>query len=466
MDLVETHLSRVYLDTEVVYKVYKAVAFDFLDLSSVERRRAACEAELTHNAPWAPGVYLGVVPVPAETSAPGALEGAPEHAVKMVRLPDSARLDVRIDTIEKADIVRVAAQIKTVHQTLAPRPLSAQPEQVRERIETNLDELLRLDHDWPASVTERLRTSLEGRLVEVADELEHRSASGQTLHGDLRAEHVYLMSDAVRVLDGVAFDPALAEGDPAEDVAFLVMDLTATLARWDMEEALWKNAGIQCSRALRDLYVAHRALIRAKVALLRGDRERARHRCIHALVRLEDSATRPALIGVGGLPGTGKSTLSASLAAVLGAEVVRTDVVRKRLGPSDYSDTGRTAVYTASLAEAERIVGAGGRAIVDASFERADWRRRFVELGRRCEVRPVLLLCEARARVVEERLRARVGDASDADVSVYRRACAVWEPPMPTEQLEVAAIPTDGGANEALGEAVEALATWGLTARK
>lgn len=463
LEVVETHLSRVYLGDGVVYKVLKPVKFAFVDQSTRALRQHACAAEIAHNTPWAPGVYLGVVGVRGGPEQPsfGAPEAPEDFAIQMVRLPDEQRLDVRASTLEVGQITQVGQRIREVHPTLQPRPDAAHPDHVRQRISTNLDELEQLDPPLPSALLRRIRAALQSRYTRVAEELEARASKGQALHGDLRAEHVYLLPDGVTILDGVAFDPALAEGDPLEDIAFLAMELTCKLGRWDLEAPLWAATGTTASAALRDLYVAHRSLIRAKIAVLQAAPERALRHVVHALSRLEPARERPALIGVGGLPGTGKSTLARAIAEPLDFEVIRTDVVRKQqLGAPDYSDAGRTRVYTHTFEQAATLLARGGRVVIDGSFERRDWRDGLDALGLRFGLQPLLLLCDAPAEVVEARLRARVDDASDADVQVYRRAREVWEAVSPTERTPTQVVSTLGPTLPS--EALEALTQLGV----
>lgn len=450
MERIETHISLVDLHPTRVYKRIKPQRLPFVDFSTRQLREAACHNEVVHNAPWAPDVYLGVIEV----------EGEP--AVEMVRLDAAHCLERQVATIGAEHIEAVGARIAAVHAQAERRPAADHPVLVRKRIHDNIDELVAFEHS-PNALLERARAAVDARLEQVAVELVERAALGRVLHGDLRAEHVYLRPDGVAILDGVAFNPSLAEGDPADDVAFLVMDLTCNHGRWDLEVPLWEAAGIDASEALRDLYVAHRALIRAKVAFLQRDPVAERRYLLHTLARLEAPRHRPALLAVGGLPGTGKSTLAHQLRRFHGFEVVRSDVVRKQdTTPIDYSDQGRSRVYEQVFEAAGALCAQGRRVIVDASFSKHAWRLGYRELARSSGLPPLLLLCHVPERVALDRLEARVGDPSDADTRVYELAVADWEPVDEEARSWVRWVDTAGRTTETLASATEALYSVGL----
>jgi len=162
-----------------------------------------------------------------------------------------------------------------------------------------------------------------------------------------------------------------------------------------------------------------------------------------ALGELEAPSRKPCLILVGGLPGTGKSTLANALAQHAGFRVVRSDVVRKELagvgGVKSRSEFGQ-GIYTAEwtrltyaecLRQAEELLFSGERVLVDANFREEDQRRTFLDSTRGWGVPTLFLLCETEPELVRQRLADRRGDASDADWSVYEKAIETWEEPGP-----------------------------------
>ena len=459
MTVIETHLSRVHLRGDRAYKLLLPVRYPFIDLSTAEKRERECRREVAHNAPWAPGVYLGVVPLTAGAD-PFDGVGEVEHAVLMQRLPADRAFDRLAATATVETITRIGHFIHEVHRTLPRRPAATQPPVVAQRILDNLAELA-ARHELPEPLIDRAKAAVASALEAAGPALERRSASGQLLHGDLRAEHVYDLDDGIRILDGVAFDDDLASGDPTEDVAFLVMSLTCDFGRWDLEDALWDAAGITVEPGLRDLYVAHRALIRAKIDAIAG-RPTAIRYLIHALARLEPVERRPAVVAFGGLPGVGKSTAAAQLGRFLGFGILRTDVVRKELpGPIAYDDAARAAIYDHTFRLARERLERGERVCIDASFGRDAWRQGLLQLAHDVGLRPLLLLCHAPASVARDRLARRRGDASDADEQVHALALSAWEPVSDGMQPWTRWLDTGGSTADTLAALVDALAEHG-----
>ena len=278
MELRETHISWVLLAGELAFKLKKPLRLPFLDYGTLERRHALCREEVRLNSRLAPDVYRGVrAVVPAADGVRIADEDDPaaiEYAVEMRRYADESTLDRRLaaGAAGEPEVRDVARRLARFH---ADADIPPNPERAVPALEAMLDEnfatLGELAVD-PAVLDDAQRLAaafLSGRRVE----LEQRARSGSVRdgHGDLRAEHVVL-ERGIEVVDCVEFDPALREIDVALDLAFLAMDLRRfdeRLAR-ALVTAYREAGGDPGDDALLDFFAAQRALIRAKVSLMRA----------------------------------------------------------------------------------------------------------------------------------------------------------------------------------------------------
>jgi uncharacterized protein len=449
--VVETHVSLLVFLPEHVLKLKKPLTTPFLDQGTVEQRRHGCELEVALNRRICPDVYLGVVPV----AVPG-MEPV-DHAVLMRRLPAERRLARLARHGEGLAEVRAVARVVAAFHANARRGPDvnalADPEAVRGLWTSNFAELTPLSPwllaEQDLAVTEGLALRYVAGRTEL---LEERVRQGRAVdgHGDLLADDIFCLPDGPRILDCLEFAERFRFGDVLLDVAMLAMDLER-LGRPDMASELLRAyrefSGETHPPSLEHHYVGYRALVRCKVAALRsqqGDEaaaDEARRLLAQCRRHLEAGAIR--LVLVGGLPGTGKSTVAEGLGERLSATVLRSDVIRKELAGLDaltpagapvgagiYDAASTEATYAELLRRAEVALRRGEVVVLDATWSSHRHREAAAALARNTAADLVELRCEAPRETVVARLAARRlggGDASDADEEVARAMAATFD---------------------------------------
>ncbi|MCC6765696.1 MAG: AAA family ATPase [Deltaproteobacteria bacterium] len=496
---VQTHISHVFLAGDDVYKLKKAVRFSFLDFGTRERRRFFCAEELRLNRRLAAAVYLDVVDVVRRADGTLALGGAGEPVepvLHMRRLP-AARLLPALLAAGAVDVSMMAAlarRIVAFHGAAPSGPAvaaEASPEAVRRRFADTLATLRPfVGRVLFAEEHAALVATAEWFVRAHAPLLRARQAEGRIRegHGDLHAEHVCFvpaggaggLPEGIYVFDCIEFSLPLRCNDVASEIAFLTMDLEAR-GRRDLAAA-FAAAYVDAADdpvlpRLVPYYAAYRASVRAMVAALTdaepeveaAERERARARAAAYVALALRSAWRahaPALIVCCGRSGTGTSTIAAALAEITEAEVLRSDVIRKRADhpgaaapPDRYGAPARAAVYAALCGEVDAGLAAGRTVIADATFLRRADRDAVAAVAARRGRRVLFVEATAEPETVRTRLAARLpGDVSDARFDTYLAQASEAEPWAPGEPRVT--IATDGDARAARAAALGALFAW------
>jgi aminoglycoside phosphotransferase family enzyme/predicted kinase len=479
----ETHISWVFLAGDYAYKVKKPVKNDFIDYSTLQRREHFCHEELRLNRRFVEGLYIAVVPI-TRHGQPIRVEGLGEpieYAVKMHRFAENDLLSYRLaaDLVTDADVLELAASVARFHQSAA-RPVSSQRwgslEVVLGDADDNFHDLQMLD--WLRSSTELAQ--LHRWTKQFADTERSRIALRREqgfvreCHGDLHLDNVVRWRGQITPFDGIEFCERFRWIDLLSDAAFLMMDLAARghhdWGRVFINAYLDFTGDHSCLAMLR-WYLVYRAMVRAKVAAIRGQqagvsqrqRRDAREDCQRHL-QLAQGFSRPSTPRIWithGVSGSGKTLGCQAVIKRQGAIRLRSDVERKRhhhleltQRPDDsrqraalYSHRANDETYASLLGLAQQVVQDGFSVIVDATFLRRRQRRQFRKLAESLKV-PFTILdfdvdpATLRKRVIDR--LARGTDASDADLSVLEWQLATRQPltPMETRYVER---PTDGG---------------------
>lgn len=470
----ETHTGMVFLIGDRAYKLKKPVAFPFVDFSTREQRLTACRREVELNRRLAPDVYQGVITVTDVGGAPA------DHLVVMRRMPESARLSALVRSgAPLGEAVRGVARLIATFHANARRGPDITEQGGRNALLARWRASLRETDPYrgavlPAERVEEIEELVEDFLAGRDDLFTARATAGRIVdgHGDLLAEDIFLLDDGPRILDCIEFDDRLRWLDGLDDIAFLAMDLErlgAPELRDLLLESYAEYAGDPAPAALREHYLAYRAFVRAKVACLRHAQHdryaaaRARFDLDVALRHLRAGEVR--LIMVGGLPGTGKTTVAGLLADRLGAVVLSSDRIRKEhaglaaeqhahapFRHGIYSPEHTEATYRELLHRAEALLRLGETVVLDAAWPSKRLREQAAEVARDTHSRLVPLCCTAPTEVAAARLRSRSDSISDADVTIAA-AMANTADPWP-DAIE---LPTSAAPGQTLAHALTAI---------
>lgn len=436
---IETHISAVYVGPDAAYKLKKAVAFTFLDFTALSARERFLRRELVLNAPHAPALYRAIRPI---TRGPdGRLrldgDGAPvEWVLEMAPLrEDSFLAFVALRRgLTPAMLDALGDAVAAMHAALPPISGWDSPAAMRQVILGNRDAAIAagIEAARAQAWAERALAMLD-RLAPV---LAARAAAGRVrrCHGDLHLGNVCFWEGRPTPFDALEFDEALATIDTGYDLAFLLVDLELKLDRAAANRVLNRYVARSGDAGLvagLPLWLSLRAIIRAHVESARG-RDPGRH------LQAAEAALAPPparLVAVGGLQGTGKTRLARALApdtgAAPGALLLRSDEIRKRLfrqhpehrlPPDAYAESVSRAVLGELVASAQEALAAGHAVIADATFLDPADRSAIEDAAQRAGVPFAGLWLEAPLPVLEARIAARRGDASDATEAVLRAA--------------------------------------------
>jgi aminoglycoside phosphotransferase family enzyme/predicted kinase len=452
VERIETHASMVFLAGARAFKLKRAVRYDYLDFSTPARRRDCCEAEVRINSRSAPGLYRRVVPITRDATGALVLDGtgAPvDWVIEMARFDESNLFD-RLAERGELDLGLMRSlglEVAGLHAGAEARFDHGGATGIARVIEGNVSAFRDEGSTIDLSDCESLASASHAALERNRALLDRRRQHGyvRQCHGDLHLRNIVLLGDQPTLFDAIEFNDELSCIDVHYDLAFLLMDL------WRRRLPQHANAVLNGyltvdtdfdGLAAMPLFLSCRAAIRAKTSLAASSlaseaetqrelRVRARQ-YVHSAVQFLRQP-RPAVVAIGGVSGTGKSTLAKALAfrigPVPGAVVLRSDEVRKRLcgvaeltrlDPSAYTEEVSRRVYETLVSHARDVVRAGHSVIVDAVFTASGDRAAIERAADAASAPFVGIWLGAPESVLIDRLRRRVGDASDADETVAR----------------------------------------------
>lgn len=461
--LVETHISWVLLTGMFAYKIKRPVRYPFIDLSSAEQRSFFCEEELRLNRRFAPELYVEACDITEESGRVrmGGAGRVIERCVKMRQFDRENELDRLLEgrRIEAATLEAFGRDLARIHTRLPVaqgNDVWGSAGKVRKLVVENLKQYLqgaaRAGFETAANIPARI----DERLAKLASSIDVRRASGRVreCHGDLHTRNIVLIAHRLLAFDCIEFEPAFRWIDVAEEVALLAADLRARGRRHEAHAFvggyLAESGDFELLRVL-DLYVAHRALTRAKIAALEKRRDEFAALSDEAGRALEERRTL--LVLMTGVAGSGKTWLARRVAADIDAVHLRSDVERKRLagleelaisqsavGEGLYASDVSDRVYQHLANSAGHALTGGHSVMVDATFLRRSQRALFSSLATSRGVPLKVVVCEAPLDTLRERIRQRhaaASDASEANLSVLDWQLAHQEPIDPSEHLHI-----------------------------
>lgn len=447
---IDTHAAYVFLAGDRAWKMKRAVRFPYLDFSDVDQRRAALTAELELNRRSAPELYLAVHPLcRTETGAfrIGQGDEVVDWLLEMRRFPDDALLEhvVERGEVDDALVLKLADTIVAFHETAARSDGQDGHALIEAVLQGNRESLAR----YPELFAEEERDRLVDRQLLLGGQwsalLDARSKRGRVRHGhgDLHLANIAVIDDEPALFDCLEFSEALATTDVLYDLAFLLMDLWERRLRRQanglFNRYLDMSPGDEDGLPLLPLFLSIRATIRAHALAAQGKASDnpqplvARAQAYFSLAIGLLDAPPPRLVAIGGLSGTGKSTIARIVGGELGrapgARIVRSDVLRKRmaglkpedrLGKDAYTKEASDGVYQEMGMLAARALEAGHSAIADAVFADRAERDAIERTASDLDATFSGIWLEAPPATLQARIEGRKNDASEADLAVAR----------------------------------------------
>ncbi len=489
IELVQTHISYVFLTGSFVYKIKKPVDLGFLDFTTLEKRKCYCEREVSLNKRLSPAIYLSHVPVTTDgrqfhVGGPGEVI---EYAVKMRQMPEDRMMNVLIreGKVERRIIEGIVSKLVPFFASAATGPdidFYGEIPQVSFNVE---EDFIQTEAYIGRAITreqfEAIRRYAFSFLEAKADLFEERIRSGRVRdgHGDLHSGNICIADD-VYIYDCIEFNERFRYEDVASDIAFLAMDLDfnglADLSRYFVGRFV-ELSGDDSLMSVLNFYKCYRAYVRGKIHCFSADSEeideKQRQHSLSLARRYFDLAyyyaageRRPSLYVFFGPIAGGKSTLSRRFGETLGIIPLNSDRVRKELAglrPTDkrpeafgqgiYSPEFSRLTYARLREEAEAWLKSGASVILDAAYGSRTERTAVADIAQRLSVPHCFIYCHCSENETKARLERRAKNAtavSDGRWEIYLEQARVFDPPEEIPRDRFLDVITDGPKDKVL----------------
>ena len=458
ISVIETHISWIILTGDFAYKIKKPIQFSFVDFSTLEKRKYYCYEEIRLNSRLAPDLYLGVVAITGDLKNPSFKDSgeAIEFAVKMRQFPQESMLShlSSQNLLRKAHIIEMAGEVADFHTRIDAAPKESEfgePGSVHHWVKDNFAQIeSRLENKKDFTLLEKIKDWTEREYRKIYPQLQKRRSLGyvKECHGDMHLGNMVLIEEKVTIFDCIDFNEQLRWIDVISEVAFVVMDLHDRKHpeyAYQFLSLYLQQTGDYLGLTVFSYYFIYRAMVRAKVAILRMAQNNVTEAQIAHIQKEFNSylelashyieKRKATLIITHGLSGSGKSTIAELLVGPLGGVQIRSDIERKRL--YGYSAVEKTTsginknIYTKQSSKetynqlakfTKCVIDAGCSVIVDACFLKKEQRDKFRELALELQVPFIIIEFTATADTLRQRVMTRgakkVKDPSEADINV------------------------------------------------
>jgi len=448
----ETHISKVFLTGDYVYKIKKPVYLEFLDFTTLEKRRYYCRQEVILNRRLTQNVYLDVVAITFKDGEYSLnRSGNPiEYAVKMRQLPEDRSMvnllkKTKIDKKNIEDLALILSNFYSQGSSYSQVHSSGAWKNIQANCEENFKQTMSFAGEiLDKRIFQIIQSATLSFLRRRKKLFGNRSKSGKIrdCHGDLRTGHIYFVDDGIQIIDCIEFNDRFRYHDIASDIAFLAMDLD--YEGFPQIDSHFLNAYVKYSKdqdvfVLIDFYKCYRAFVRCKVNCMRlqegGLTEQNKRKLLKETLKYLDLAyqyavkfTRPTLWVVCGMPGSGKSSISRELSRGFGIKILNSDVIRKELfgmkhvDSSDmpfeegiYSKNASGLTYGKLLLLAQEEIEKGNSVILDATYGSEHHRVEALRMARDKDVSIIFVECVLKEKLLKERLSNRKTKLSVSD---------------------------------------------------
>ncbi|MCA1995329.1 MAG: AAA family ATPase, partial [Coleofasciculus sp. S288] len=459
IQLIQTHVSYVFLTGDYAYKVKKPVNFGFLDFSTLEKRQHFCLEELRMNQPIAPEIYLEVLAIAQEGETfVLAGKGQPvDYALKMCQFPQESLFinlfeQGKLTEAHMEELGRVAAQFHAKAPTNDYIRSFGEVSKIREAFDENYQQTEKyIGRPQTQQQFEETKHFSDTFFEQRQDLFTTRRENNwiRECHGDLHLRNICLWHDKIQLFDRIEFNEPFRFVDVMYDVGFAVMDLEAR-GRKDLGNAFLntyvEQTGDWEGLQVLPLYLSRQAYVRAKVnSFLLDDPgvpEEAKQEAAtvasdyYRLAWEYTKSQKGRLILMSGVSGSGKTTVARHLARNLGAIHLRSDAVRKHLAGIPLNQQGGAELYTPEMSEKTYnrllelgvlLASQGFPVILDAKYDRQVFRENAISEAQSHQLPIQIIHCTAPEDVLRDRLSSRTNDISDATANLLQSQLAAAE---------------------------------------